>query len=126
MTKDKILIELNMKDDEIYRVTKEQFKVMVKRKINTVAMDYIIKEKQQSHFKVRDIGYSKLDTAQYMRSPLFDSQSIELLFSQRTRTVRGIRKDFRGMYTDHSCPLACGDDDTLNNVLSCNVLQSHG
>ena len=29
------------------------------------------------------------------------------------------------MYTDHSCPLACGDDDTLENVLSCNVLQSH-
>ena len=87
-------------------------------------MDYL-KEKQQSHSKVRDIEYSKLETAQYLRSPLFNSQSIELLFSLRTRTVRGIRKDFQGMYTDQSCPLACGDDDTLANVLACSVLQRH-
>ena len=104
--------------------TKEQFKLLVKRKINIVAMDYL-KEKQQSHSKVREIAYPMLETAQYLRSPLFDAQSIELLFSLRTRTVRGIRKDFKGMFIDHSCPLACGDVDTLQNVLSCNILQSY-
>ena len=119
-----MLIELNMTDNEICSYTKEQFKLLVKRKINIVAMDYL-KEKQQSHSKVREIAYPMLETAQYLRSPLFDAQSIELLFSLRTRTVRGIRNDFKGMFTDHSCPLACGDVDTLQNVLSCNILQSH-
>ena len=124
VAKDKVLINLNMTDEEICRVTKEQFKVMVKSKINRLAMDYL-KEKQQTHSKVRNIDYSKLETAEYLRSPLFNSHSIELLFSLRTRTVRGIRKDFQGMYADHSCPLACGDDDTLANVLACSVLQRH-
>ena len=46
------------------------------------------------------------------------SYSFVLIFSTNTY-------DFKGMFTDHSCPLACGDVDTLQNVLSCNILQSH-
>ena len=45
--------------------------------------------------------------------------------SLRSRTVRGIRNDLRGMYPDILCPLGCGDVDTLQNVLTCSVLKQY-
>ena len=48
-----------------------------------------------------------------------------MLLGLRTRTVRGIRCDFPGMYKDRLCPLGCGDSDTLPNILSCKVLKQH-
>ena len=47
-----------------------------------------------------------------------------MLYALRTRTVRGIRKDFSGMYSDLSCPVGCGDPDTLSHIISCSVLKS--
>ena len=40
-------------------------------------------------------------------------------------TVRGIRTDFKGLYNDNKCPLECGDIDTLQNVLTCNVINQY-
>ena len=57
--------------------------------------------------------------------PLFNSESVKLLLALRTRTVEGIRCDFKGQYNDLSCPLKCGKDDTLENVLSCAVILQH-
>ena len=48
-----------------------------------------------------------------------------MLLSLRTRTVRGIRNDFRGMYQDVLCPLGCGDTDTLSNILTCQLLKTN-
>ena len=30
-----------------------------------------------------------------------------------------------GLYTDKSCPLGCGETDTLPNILTCKVLKQH-
>ena len=58
-----------------------------------------------------------------MESPLFDSRNIQTLLALRTRKVKGIRNDFSGMYDDLTCPLGCGDQDTLSNILTCSVLK---
>ena len=39
--------------------------------------------------------------------------------------MSGIRCDFAGQYADQQCPLGCGKDDTLENVLSCTTLAPH-
>ena len=46
---------------------------------------------------------------------------VTLIFAMRTRTVRGIRTDFPGMYSDCSCPMqGCSEPtDTLQHLLSC-------
>ena len=59
-----------------------------------------------------------------MKSPLFNSESVKLLLALRTRTVEGIRSDFKGLFPDTSCPLGCGKPDTLQNILACSVLTS--
>ena len=58
-----------------------------------------------------------------MQSPLFDTESAEMLLALRTRTVRGVKNDFRGMFQDVACPLGCGNTNTLPNILTCLVLQ---
>ena len=35
------------------------------------------------------------------------------------------KKDFEGLYSDILCPLKCGKDDKLENVLTCPVLLSN-
>ena len=47
-----------------------------------------------------------------------------MLYALRTRTVQGIRSDFGQMYADHSCPLGCGDKDSIPNILKCSVLRN--
>ena len=48
-----------------------------------------------------------------------------MLLSLRTRTVRGIRCDFPGIYKDRKCPLGCGEEDTIPNILKCSVLKKN-
>ena len=38
--------------------------------------------------------------------------------------MSGIKSDFKGLYTDLSCPLACGDTDNLSHILTCTALTS--
>ena len=67
---------------------------------------------------MKNLNYEKFELMSYMNSPLFNNNNRELLLALRTRTVRGIRTDFKGMYKNNECPLECGDIDTLENVLT--------
>ena len=55
---------------------------------------------------------------------IFDLETRNLLYRLRTRTISGVRADFKGIYSDISCPLGCGEQDTLENILSCKVILS--
>ena len=50
---------------------------------------------------------------------MFDHESVQLLLALRTRTVRGVKTDFRGMFNDVKCPLGCAHTDTIPNILIC-------
>ena len=63
---------------------------------------------------------------QYMKSPIFTEAESILLLVLRTRTVRGIRADFPGMFPSRECPMVgCGEEDTLPHLLTCTVLLEH-
>ena len=70
------------------------------------------------------LGYESLKLQPYLLSPIFNLETRNLLFRLRTRTVSGIRADFKGIYSDILCPLECGENDTLENILSCKVILS--
>ena len=94
----------------------------MKAKVLKAAFEYL-KNLQQSHSKMENIKYEQFETASYMTSPKFSNENVSLLLALRTRTVRGIRNDFGGLYTDKTCPLGCGEIDTLPNILTCEVLK---
>ena len=63
-------------------------------------------------------GLNQLDFFNYIAN-----QSVFLKIKDVT-TVKGVRKDFAGLYPDMLCPLGCGQDDSLPNILTCSVLKS--
>ena len=68
---------------------------------------------------MKNINYEKFEISKYLTSPLFSRNSRCLLFSLRTRTLRGIKCDFPGIYTDKMCPVGCGYCDTIPHILTC-------
>ena len=100
------------------------YKKYVKEKVNKSAFEYLISV-QKSHSKIRSIKYSKLDMQPYMKSELFSKDNISLLFSLRSRTVRGIKSDFSEQFKPNfSCPLCSNHLDSLPEVLNCIRLKS--
>ena len=66
---------------------------------------------------MKNLSYQKLETQAYLMSPLFNEEDRSLLIRLRTRTVNGIKADFKGIYRETFCPLGCGENDTLENVI---------
>ena len=67
------------------------------------------------------LEYTKFDKAAYLGSPLFNSEDIRVLLALRTRTLEGIRNDFRGMYPSIECPCTMwrrGQNPTYFGLLS--------
>ena len=82
-------------------------------------------EMQKKHSKMQLINYKTFKLQYYLFNPMFNNESRNLLFRLRTRTVSGIKSDFKGIYSDTTCPMRCGQDDTIPHILSCTVLGSH-
>ena len=121
---DREQINLNLSDEEISSIPKLSFRKLVKSKISNAAFRYLQKM-QEGHSKMRELKYEKFELMQYLNSPLFSNTNRNLLLALRTRTVRGIRKDFRGLYQDIHCPFGCLIDDTLQHILQCTVIKQN-
>ena len=104
---DKIEINLQIQDEEISQMNETKFKNTIKFKIKEA---------------LNNITYNKLEMQSYLQSPLFGSEDARMLLALRTRTVRGVKTDFKGMFPDVECPLGCGSTDTLENILTRPVL----
>ena len=69
-----------------------------------------------------------VNSAPVVRLAIFNDESAQVLLALRSRTIRGIKNDLRGMHSDVVCPLGCGNNDTLPNMpnmLTCSVLQNN-
>ena len=115
---------MNFNDDQISLLSKYKFKHIVKNKVRNAAFIYL-QEMQKKHSKMQLIEYETFKLQDYLCNPMFNNESRNLLFRLRTRTVNGIRSDFKGMYSDTRCPVGCGKDDTIPHLLSCTVLGRH-
>ena len=117
------LITILHKDDQISSMKAETFKDTVKTKAKEAALAELIQIKSK-HSKMEGILYNQLQLQEYLKHPLFDTESATMLLAL-SRTVRGIKNDFRGTHSDTDCPLGCGSIDTLQNILTCPVLQNY-
>ena len=122
--KDKEVLGLQLSDNDISKMTKPTFRKVIKSKTKEAAFTYL-KSIKEGHSKMDGLRYDALEKAAYLSSPIFDSESRRLLLALRTRTVNGIKNDFRGAFVDIKCPLKCGEDDTLQHLLECNVIKIH-
>ena len=117
-------ISLDMTEAEISQLSKERFRKIIKPKVTNAAFEFL-KKLKESHSKMQKIEYKNFEIASYLKSPLFNNNNRTLLLALRTRTVRGVRNDFRGLYPDNLCPLGCEEIDKIENILTCSVLQKY-
>ena len=116
------LISLDQSDEEIKSMTKKTLKGILKTKVSKAAFREMLMQKQDKS-KMVDMKYHKMEMASYLQSPMFNQEQASLLLALRTRTVRGVRTDFGDMFMDKLCPLQCGDQYTLENILKYEVLK---
>ena len=95
-TNNKISSRVNIKDIimlEIGSMNKAKFKKIVKSHVNQAAFCYL-KSLKEGHSKMEKLNYSKFEKASYLNSPMFNTESVQLLLALRTRTVKGMKMTF--------------------------------
>ena len=112
---------VKISESELRQIPKQRIKKIVKEKVLRASFSYLI-NLQKTHSKMKNIHYGKFEMSNYLNSPLFSRNSRTLLLGLRTRTVRGIKCDFPGIYKDRVCPVGCGEEDNLQNILTRKVI----
>ena len=76
---------------------------------------------QSQHSKIRHIQYDNLVQQQYLTSAHLDNEEASLLFSLRSKTVRGIKRNFSILYKDNNmmCELCKTNEDSQEHCLQC-------
>ena len=122
---DLAMLDIKMNEEEIRMVKHSQFKKRVKENAKKAAFKFLMQQKA-TKTKMNNLSYTSLKTQSYMENKLFSSEEAANLMALRTKTVRGVRGDFRGMYPDTRCPLpGCLSEDTLPHILVCQALARH-
>ena len=119
--KDMMDIDLNMSDDSISKLTKEDFKKIIKEKVRKSAFIELEKVKQD-HIKVKHIVHDNLNNPQnYLKSSLFTNKQSSLLFNLRSHCVNEFKRNFY----NSDCPLCGKSEDTQEHALECEDLIKH-
>ena len=113
-----------MVEDHIASKTPAEYKQFIKTKIRDAAFT-TLQATKNTHSKVKDNNYENLDKPQpYLMSKLFTNQQCSIIFALKSKTIRGIKDNFKLMYSgDILCPICERSRDTQQHVLQCKVLQ---
>ena len=113
-------LDLNLTDEAISKLSKYEFKRIVKLKIRKFTFNQLEAIKE-GHSKVKDIKHCNLKAPQsYLTSPLFSNKQIGLLFNLRCKGVNEFKTNF---YTS-LCPCKLSQD-TQEHALLCVRTRKH-
>ena len=116
---EKLKIDLTFSEIEV--MSKRKFKKLVKEKVNKLAFDYLIAEKNKQE-KVKEISYSKLQIQSYFVDGNCNTNLSKLIFKARTKTL-DIKAQQKWKYEDRMC-VGCGVmEENGEEILNCSVLQ---
>ena len=115
-------LDMHMSKEHLMSMGTKQYKELVKTKVLAAAFKNL-SNIQQTHSKVKNIQYHKLEIQPYLSSPLFSRKEISILFWLRSRSISGIQSDFSELYKpDLACPVCRQHPDTLPGLMTCPAL----
>ena len=122
VAKDFLSINIQQDDREIMMTDRDTYKLHIKAKIKTAAFDYL-KEKQQQHSKIKHIHYDTLCVQNYMVSPIFPNEEVNLLHALRSRTTE-CRAKFKQKYIHSNilCTLCQLENEDQQHILQCSII----
>ena len=95
----------------------------MKANIRKAALEHL-KQKQKQRSKIRNIEYTKLETQEYMVSPLFTNDEVNILYALRSRSVN-VKANFKNKFGNNLvCPLCMLDEDNQPHIMVCKELTS--
>ena len=117
-------IGLNISEDFIENISMLDYKALIKSKVRETAFKSLEATKA-THSKVSQNKYSNMDYPQgYLVHKGITNTQSSILFALRSHSVRGIRENFKQLYSHNTlCPLCERCIDTQSHILQCQVLQ---
>ena len=114
----------HMSETQIEAMCPSEFKKYIKSKVRNAAFQHL-NEIKSGHSKVRENIYSNLEKPQeYLTSELFSNQQCSLIFALKSKTLRGVKSNFKSMNPDnYLCPLCERYPDTQQHLSQCKILQ---
>ena len=118
LDKDKKELNLLLEDDELKAIKEEQFRKIVKAKIDVCAGKYL-EEIRFGHSKTENIKFKGFKPSPYLMSRNLSTREIQTLFSLRTRMV-DVKDNFSSGNTDNLwCKLCSLFKETQQHLLEC-------
>ena len=117
-------IGVQINEEQIASMSPPNFKKYIKDKVRQSAFMYL-EDIKSGHSKVRENKYLSFQKPQqYLTSKMFSNKQCALMFAIKSKTVRGIKENFRNMYSDNTlCPICERSIDSQNHLIQCKVLQ---
>ena len=122
--KDKDQFGINLSDEDVKIISKQEFKSYIKQKSAELTVQYLSKL-QQKHSKSEKLDIYKVETSPYLLDNRFSKSERELLFRLRSRTV-DVKENFKNAYlhNDMLCQLCKMFRCTQSHVLQCPQLKT--
>ena len=116
------MIGVEFDERKVKAMTKEDYKHCIKKKIQIAAFEYL-RKLQETHSKIRNIAYSKLEIQNYMKSPIFSDEEVNTLHALRSRAI-DCKANYKSMYKDEDflCTLCRLENCDQKHILECKVL----
>ena len=107
-------------------MSKHQLKVMLRTKAKELAFSELSALIKKST-KAKDVKYNELKMQDYLMVDNINKHEVAMLFALRTKSVRGIKTNFKNMFNMcQHCPLNWSDktpaSDTQEHILQCSAL----
>ena len=98
-------LEIKLSLLEIENMSKNKFKILIKRKIKERAFQYLMNKKVSRNGKGIEISHERLEMLNYLRSEDMEinNQERKLIFQLRTKMHFNIKSHFRNMHVDSIC-----------------------
>ena len=118
------LLQLTIDEDIIERMSLKDYKELIKSKARQAAFKQLEITKD-THNKVNKNTYVNMDKPQgYITDKSITNTQCSILFSLRSHYLRGIRENFKHLYSQNTlCPICERSIDTQSHILDCQVLQ---
>ena len=124
VVKDFDMIGEHLTDHHIEAMAPHEYKKYIKAKVRNAAFLHL-EGLKAGHSKVRDNVYPDLQKPQeYLTSELFTNQQCSLIFALKSKTLRGVKMNFKTMNPENDlCPLCERCQDTQPHISQCQVIQ---
>ena len=92
-------IELNLTDEQISKMSSDEYKRQIKSKIQIFAIKYI-KKLQHSHSKTRELVLDGFSPAKYLVSPFLSKEQVQLLYKLRNY-MTDVKQNFGSIHREN-------------------------